>query len=109
MFWQKKGWCCQRLKTAFESRHDRGIYIFAEPPGRFGETVSFWLAMRSVREQDVDRINEKSNQVPEVPFTMQTWYPIFFCPWCGVQLEWHYAPQFKILLDPGLSAEHRPF
>lgn len=106
MFWWSKGWCCDKLKDHFERRHERGFFVFAEPSspdGPFPE--SFWLAMRSVRQEDVERLKQL-NAPLDLPITIQTWCPIWYCPWCGVRLDRHYRGQLELLLDAALSAEH---
>jgi hypothetical protein len=105
MSWPSKGWCCDALKESFERRHDRGIFVFATPPDS-AIPVTFWLSMRCVQFQDMDRI-DKLIGPPDVPITIQTWHPILYCPWCGVMLERHYRHQCELLVDPVICEEHR--
>jgi hypothetical protein len=102
MWWRSRGWCCDALRENFARRHDRGLFVFAEPPAADGQrAASFWLAMRSVQQKDLEMLN-----IPGIPITIQTWYPIRYCPWCGKDLSWHYERQWAMLADPVLSKEH---
>jgi hypothetical protein len=106
MFWRSKGWCCGGLKDRFERRYDRGLFVFAEPPTSDGRyPASYWLAMRSVRKQDVERLKELKGE-RDLPITIQTWFPIQFCPWCGTRLKRFYARHYELLVDPQMTTEH---
>jgi hypothetical protein len=101
------GWCCDHLMRHFERRHDRGLFVFAEPPDPAGQfPASFWLGMRAVRMADMERLTEL-REPADLPLTVQTWFPLWYCPWCGVGLESHYGRQLALLLDPAVSDEHR--
>jgi hypothetical protein len=105
MWLGSRGWCCDGLRGHFERRHERGLFVFAEPPVTDGQRpASFWLAMRSVQEKDLERVRELN--APDIPMTLQTWYPIHYCPWCGVELSRQYIKQWDLLVDPVLSQEH---
>lgn len=100
------GWCCDQLKQHFDQRYDRGLFVFAEPPDPTGLfPASFWLGMRAIRMADRTRLSELRGPA-DLPFTVQTWFPLWFCPWCGVRLEEYYRQQLSLLLDPIVSEEH---
>jgi hypothetical protein len=101
------GWCCTHFMGHFERRYDRGLFVFAEPPdpaGRF--SASFWLAMRCVQMADMSRLPQLHGP-SDLPLTIQTWFPMWFCPWCGVQLAEYYGHQLDQLLDPVIAAERK--
>jgi hypothetical protein len=90
----------------FERRNDRGLFVYATPPQPAEKVpVCFWWAMRSVRKQDLDRLKDFCGP-PDVPLTIVTRVRILYCPWCGVQLDWHYGNQYELLVDPAVCNEH---
>ena len=106
MWWRSRGWCCDGLREHFDRRYERGIFVFAEPATEDGRRpTSFWLAMRSVRREDMGRL-QVWNPPAGLPLTILTWYPIWFCPWCGAYLARHYRDQHELLTDPLVSQEH---
>lgn len=101
MWLSHDGFCCRGLEHAFEERHERGIFVFAEPPtAERGPT--FWLGMRSVALGDAGAFKCDS----PIALTLATWRPIHHCPWCGCKLARRYAKTYTTLLDAELSKEH---
>jgi len=105
LWFSHRQWCCDGLKRAFEYRNRRGIYVYAEPPHqRLSVGVTFWMGMRSI---DVDGSPpEFAPTENPTPITVETWYRILFCPWCGCRLERFYGTTWKQLCDADISARH---
>ena len=105
-FWRANGWCCEKLKDQFDRRHERGIFVFAEPPNtERNRSLSFWVGMRIVAAKHLEFM-KPSDCPADVAITIQTWYPIWFCPWCGVKLDRYYDREYGLLTDPVISEEH---
>lgn len=104
-FSENPAWCCQSLKDHFEKRLERGLFVFAESlPQEDQRPAYFWLAMRSVRKEDLETL-KGSHALSQLPITLLTWERILYCPWCGVNLEKHYGERAKMLCDPEMTAE----
>ncbi len=113
MLLNKSKFCCEGISTSFMDRKDRGVFVFCEPDNYLlscGPT--FWIGMRSVRFEDIDRFAEERRLLPErqnekpFPVTISTWLPIKYCPWCGKNLKRFYKRSFEVLVDEDLSKEH---
>jgi len=103
ILFSRRDWCCAGLKYAFENRNERGIYVFAELPHELlGVGASFWMGMRSI-----DVGCEPPKIVPsDFPISIETWYPITFCPWCGCRLASFYRKTYRQLYDDDASTRH---
>jgi hypothetical protein len=103
-------WYCEAFRSAFEERHDRGIFVFCEPTTPLvGGPPTYWIGMRSVRFADRERFAEQCAQhsdKPPVPITLATWRRIKWCPWCGRGTERFYAKTYGDLADGILTEEH---
>jgi hypothetical protein len=99
-------WCCLGLETAFSERGDRTIFVFAEPPGEFNPSPTFWVAMRAVEQEALSQLPTLALP-PETAFTIATRKPISFCPWCGKRLDRFYRQRHSQLTDPNLTAEFK--
>lgn len=90
----------------FAERYERYIYAFAEPPiERLNISVSFWIAMRSIEQKYLDKLDEMEFE-QECPVTIATRVPIKYCPWCGKHLVKFYGRNCQHLLDEVIIAEH---
>ncbi len=97
-------WCCVGLKTMFEQRYERNIFVFAEPPSFDDQFHSFWIAMRCVDYKNLDQMSKVKLPI-DVPVTISTRFPISFCPWCGKKLQKFYKRDYGILIDDKLIKE----
>jgi hypothetical protein len=101
----KEDWCCPGFRHLYERRYERDLFVFVRPWGSSqGSGFSFWLAFRSVRQQDRSRL-AVAGLPRDVPVTISTSQRILYCPWCGVQLEQFYQGQKASLVDPRIVQE----
>jgi hypothetical protein len=102
----KRDWCCEAFRELHEARYGRELFVFVRPPGGASSCAAptFWLAFRSVRQQDLTRLPPQVLP-PDVPVTISTSRRIFRCPWCGVELERFYQGRSDKLLDPAIFQE----
>jgi hypothetical protein len=82
-------WCCDGLKHMFEQRNDRTIYFYAEPPLSNSDKGTYWIGMRSMNKDDIDKL-KLLNMPNSIPITLNTRIPISYCPWCGLSLRKYY-------------------
>lgn len=95
-------WCCEGFKNAFDQRHGRSIYVFAEPPTpQLSVPTTFWIGCRAIAKE---HLAGHSLQC-EVPVTLATWIAIHRCPWCGVKLDRFYRRSYRQICDPSISLE----
>jgi hypothetical protein len=100
----KEAWCCPAFRKLYEDRYERKLFVFARPPGYGGTTVlSFWLAFRSVRYEDVQQPLKRLP--PDVPLTISTCQRVLYCPFCGADLEQVYGGREAELVDPRICQE----
>ena len=97
-------WCCEGLKHSVDNRYERTIFVFSEHTGVVNEKPLFWLGMRSVKNNDLSIFNEQSLNC-NVPITLRTRVPIFYCPWCGKKLLKYYKNNYNNLIDNELIKE----
>lgn len=98
-------WCCEFIKQLFADRHERGIYVYAEPPREYVKEVTFWIAMRSVEQQHLGQNIGSMN----VPLTLSTSRRIIYCPGCGKNLAKFYKRNYQQLVDDDIVAEHTSY
>jgi hypothetical protein len=100
----KEDWCCPAFRKLHEDRYGRKLFVFARPPG-WGATpvLSFWLAFRSVRHEDLQRPLKMSPS--DVPITISTCERVLYCPFCGANLEQVYGGREAELVDPVIFRE----
>jgi hypothetical protein len=97
-------WCCGILKGNFESRPNRGWFIFSEPPQPpVTDNPSFWICINSIAKADLERLKALSL---DVPIMVMTWQAVRYCPSCGTNLLTFYGNQFEQIHDAELSREH---
>jgi hypothetical protein len=102
--WGKPQWCCAPFQRLFESRYERDLFVFARRLSvDAANGLSFWLAFRSIRQQDLAR--PICITPPDVPVTISTSLRILRCPWCGTLLEEFYAGRDGVLVDPVILQE----
>src|SRR5262249_15966351 len=104
-WFRRDDWCCPSFRELHEARYGRELFVFVRPPG-WGNTCapSFWLAFRSVRQQDLPQLPGRGFST-DVPLTISTYRRIIYCPGCGAELEWFYRDRYEKLLDPVIFQE----
>lgn len=90
-------WCCEGLRHLFEKRKKSGIFIFAEPPSEFSDSVTFWLTMRGTSQEDLIRIKTDNSSI-----LISSRIPIKYCPNCGAKLHKAYKKSFHELEDESI-------
>ncbi|MEQ8847930.1 hypothetical protein [Botrimarina sp.] len=91
-------WCCNAIQQQFEARKKRGIAVVAVPPNELHPEPRFQLSLRSIDDEVVRKV--QSPLAGEyVAQTLQTWAPIKYCPWCGVELRRFYRKTWDALYD----------
>jgi hypothetical protein len=101
----QQDWCCQGFRELHEARHGRELFVFVRPPGWGPCTApTFWLAFRSVRQEDLPRL-PNHRLPPDMPVTLSTYRRIVRCPWCGAELERFYRDHWQMLHDPAIVQE----
>jgi hypothetical protein len=91
-------WCCEAIQWQFENRKKRGIAVVAAPPSELHPRPHFQLSLRSIDDEAVGKV--QSPLAGEyVEQTLQTWAPIRYCPWCGVELGRFYSKTWSALYD----------
>lgn len=104
--WSRE-WCCPNFHDAYNSRTQRGQFVFVGPPvPKVWPVHSFWLAFRSV---DCDKLNSLNTSVfalPDIPMLISCVGAIFYCPWCGRRLARFYGRDAARLVDPSLLVEY---
>ena len=97
-----RDWCCKWFRESWESRHDRTIYVYADPPNEYRDRATFWIAMRAVEQRHLHGDIGYTN----VPLTLSTSRLIVFCPWCGVNLGEFYRASYQQLVEDEIVREH---
>ena len=95
-------WCCSGLAKAFSERTESTIYIYSEQPDdvvNYGPI--FWLAMRSIKKTEYDKIKKNHNRTS----ILATRKPVNFCPWCGANLSKIYPTFPNALTDKKIEKE----
>ncbi len=88
----------------FEQRYGRTIYFFAEPPMNKSDHPTYWIGMRSVIKEDIDKL--KQINIPDnIPITINTRIPIRYCPFCGKNIPKFYKRINNELNDETISSE----
>lgn len=100
-------WCCNAIEQLFENRKKRGIAVVAVRPNELYAEPRFQLSLRSIDDEAVGKV--QSPLAGEyLAQTLQTWAPIKYCPWCGVELGRFYRKSREALYDESeLSAIQR--
>jgi hypothetical protein len=88
------------MALSFERRCNIGDFVFGQTAGA---RPVFWLSVRSMAAKDIGVF--RSIPPLKQAVRLQTWVPLTFCPWCGVNLERHYKKQMELLTDPELDKE----
>ena len=91
-------WCCDALQHQFENRKKRGIAVVAVPPDEQHPQPRFQLSLRSIDDEAVGKV-ESPLAGEYIAQTLQTWAPIKYCPWCGVELARFYKKSWQALFD----------
>jgi hypothetical protein len=91
-------WCCNAIQQQFENRKKRGIAVVAVPPNELHPEPRFQLSLRSIDDEAVGKV--QSPLAGEyIAQTLQTWAPVKYCPWCGVELGRFYRKTWEALHD----------
>src|SRR4051812_10132446 len=97
-------YCCSSLKDSFDSRHERGLFVFVRPSMRAGAPPVFAFACRSVLPGDHEQLQQIALS-RSAPITLTSQQAIRFCPWCGVILADFYKDTYGEMMDEVLIAE----